>query len=148
MKERDRLNADFPVVIESSVAWGDMDAMGHVNNTVFFRYFESARIAYLERIGFLEEMKRSGIGPILASTSCNFRKPLVYPDTVWTGARADTIGEDRFVMRYRIVSESRQRVVADGEGLVVAYDYQNLKKAVLPDSVRGRIERMEQTIGP
>lgn len=147
MKERDRLDADFPVVIESRVAWGDMDAMGHVNNTVFFRYFESARIAYLECIGFLEEMKRSGIGPILASTSCNFKKPLVYPDTVWTGARADTIGEDRFVMRYRIVSRSLRRVAADGEGLIVAYDYQKLKRSPLPDSVRGRIERVEQTIG-
>ena len=51
------------MVIEIPVAWGEMDSMGHVNNIVYFRYFETARMNYLERIGFIEEMNRTGIGP-------------------------------------------------------------------------------------
>jgi acyl-CoA thioester hydrolase len=147
MPERDKLSAEFPVVVESPVVWGDMDAMGHVNNTVYFRYLESARIAYLDRVGFLEEMERSGVGPILAYTGCTFRKPLAYPDTIWIGARADTMSADRFVMRYRIVSLSIDRVVADGEGLIVAYDYREKRKAALPDTVRNNIASLEQMIG-
>src|SRR4051812_27249954 len=62
----DRLRA--MVTVEIPVAWGDMDAFGHVNNTVYFRWFESARIAYFEKIGLNERMKRDKKGPILART--------------------------------------------------------------------------------
>src|SRR5687767_1167703 len=54
------------VTVEIPVQWGDMDAFGHVNNTVYFRWFESARIAYFEKIGLNERMRRDRKGPILA----------------------------------------------------------------------------------
>jgi acyl-CoA thioester hydrolase len=143
MEALETLEREFPVVIELPVAWGEMDSMGHVNNIVYFRYFESARLAYFERVGFLSEMSRSGIGPILASTRCEFRRPLTYPDRVWVGAKAGDLGADRFIMRYRIVSESLERVAAEGDGLVVSYDYRALKKASLPEAVRSNIESLE-----
>ena len=58
----------YPVVITIPIAWGDMDAFQHVNNTVYFKHFESARISYFEKINFLEVMNKTGIGPILASS--------------------------------------------------------------------------------
>ena len=76
--------------------------MGHVNNIVYFRYFESARLAYFERVGFLDEMKRSGVGPILATTQCRFRKPLTYPDRIRVGATVKNLREDHFTMLYCI----------------------------------------------
>ena len=133
----------FPVTIEVPVAWGEMDAFGHVNNIVYFRYFESARIAYFERVGFTDEMERSGIGPILASTRCRFRKPLTYPDTIHVGASARNVEDDRFVMVYAIVSQTLGALVADGEGVVVAYDYRAGRKARLPDSVREALAALE-----
>lgn len=145
MSEKEGLDADFPVVIEIPVAWGDMDAMGHVNNTVYLRFFESARIAYFERVGFLEEMERSGVGPILASTHCRFRRPLTYPDRVWVGARARDMARDRFLMIYRVVSAARGEIAAEGDGLIVSYDYRQQRKAPLPDVVRGRIEALESS---
>jgi acyl-CoA thioester hydrolase len=81
---------DLPVTVIIPVAWGEMDFFRHVNNTVFFRYFESARIVYLDRIGFHEALAESGIGPILASTHARFRKPITYPDTVHVGADSAT----------------------------------------------------------
>mgnify|MGYP006284439147 FL=1 len=66
---------NYPVVIELPILWGHMDAFQHVNNIMFFRFFESARIAYFERIGFLDTMERTGIGPILASTRCKYISP-------------------------------------------------------------------------
>ncbi|MFQ6117581.1 MAG: acyl-CoA thioesterase [Candidatus Bipolaricaulia bacterium] len=139
----DKWLEDFPVVIELPVAWGEMDAFGHVNNIVYFRYFESARIAYFERIGFTEHMAQTGVGPILAATKCTFRKALTYPDTVSVGARITEVGEDRFTMLYRIVSQKLERVAAEGEGLIVSYDYRANRKAPLPAGVRGRIEALE-----
>ncbi len=139
MDEIGRLLAKFPVVIEIPVAWGEMDSMGHVNNIIYFRYFESARMIYLERIGFLEEKDRSGVGPILASTRCDFRKPLIFPDKISVGVRVDDIEADRFVTYYCLVSHKLGKVAAEGEGLVVCYDYENGRKAELPEPIRKAI---------
>ncbi len=134
---------DYPVVVEFPVAWGDMDAFAHVNNTVYFRWFEDARIAYFERSGVGEHMRQTRVGPILAKTWCRFRLPLKFPDTVRIGARVQDLGEDRFTMVYRVVSESLDAVAADGEGFIVMYDYQNQHKAPVPPDVRTAIEALE-----
>ncbi len=136
----------FPVVVSIPVQWGEMDYFRHVNNTVFFRYFESARIAYLDRIGFREEAAAEGRGPILASTHARFRRPLAYPDTVRVGARATEVGEDRFVMEYRLVSEAQGEVAAEGGGVLVSFDYAAGRKAPLPEGVRRAIERLEEGV--
>ena len=139
--------AGFPVVIEIPVAWGEMDAFQHVNNIVYFRYVESARIVYFERLGFIEIMEQTGIGPILAETRCRYRRPLTYPDTVSVGARVSEIGEDRFMMEYRIVSHKLEAIAAEGEGTLVSYNYREKRKAPIPDRVRRRIEEMEARAG-
>ena len=68
--------------LQIPVQWGDMDAFQHVNNTVYFRYFENARLEYFRRPGWFEFERATGIGPILASTQARFRRPLTYPDTI------------------------------------------------------------------
>jgi acyl-CoA thioester hydrolase len=128
----------FHVVISAPVAWGEMDAFAHVNNAVYFRWFESARIAYLDRIGFRGDA-HDGTGPILASTQCRFRRPLAYPDTVHVGARSVELGDDRFTMEYRLVSEALAEVAAEGGGVVVAYDYRSGRKVALPADVHAAI---------
>ncbi|HEV2799020.1 MAG TPA: thioesterase family protein [Pyrinomonadaceae bacterium] len=136
----------YPVVIELPVAWGEMDALRHVNNIVYFRYFESARMAYFTRLDIWNYMNETGIGPILASTSCQFKLPLTYPDTVSVGTRISALEPDRFVMRYVVVSHNHARVAAEGEGLVVSYDYRALRKAPLPEEIRRRIDELEQSV--
>jgi acyl-CoA thioester hydrolase len=139
----DELLAGFPVVIELPVFWGDMDYFRHVNNIVFFRYFESARIEYLERIGFREEGNDAGAGPILQSTHARFRRPLAWPDSVLVGARTVEVGADRFTQEYRLVSRAHGAVAAEGGGVLVAYDYAAMRKVPLPDRVRGAIHTLE-----
>lgn len=142
----DELQKNYPVIIQIPVAWGEMDAFGHVNNVVYFRYFESVRITYLDRIRGMEYMKETGIGPILASTQCRFRAPLTYPDTVSVGAHVHSVDTDRYTMDYCVVSHQFQKVVAEGSGLIVMFDYHQNKKASLPDLLRQRIEKVEQNI--
>ena len=133
----------FPVVIEAPVAWGEMDAFRHLNNTVYFRYFESARMAYFERLRLLEYMDATGIGPILASTSCKFKIPLTYPDTVSVGVRISEIGDDRFTMEYRVISHKHQKVAAEGVGVIVSFDYKKRQKTPIPDEIKQRINKLE-----
>jgi acyl-CoA thioester hydrolase len=135
--------ADFPVRVEIPVAWAEMDVFGHVNNAVFFRWFESARIEYLVRIGLADAGTGVVVGPILHSTHCRFRRPVVFPDRVVAGARVVEVREDRFVMEYRVVSRAQGETVADGGATVVAYDYRAGAKAPLPASVREAIRGLE-----
>ena len=132
-----------PVVIEIPVAWGEMDAMQHVNNIVYFRYVESVRMAYFERIGLLDLLLETGVGPILAWTSCRFRRPLTYPDTVSVGTRVTKIEEDRFTMHTVIVSHGQGQVAAESEGIVVIFNYRDQKKTPIPADVRRRIDELE-----
>ena len=135
----------YPVVIETPVAWGEMDSLRHVNNIVYFRYFESARMAYFDRVGFWAYMDETGVGPILASTRCQFILPLTYPDTVSVGARVSEIEDDRFTMSYAVASHNHARLAAVGEGLIVSYDYRALTKAPLPEEIKRRIRELEQS---
>jgi acyl-CoA thioester hydrolase len=137
------LLAWYPIAIELPVQWGELDAYGHVNNTVLFRYFESARMAYLDRCGFSELYDRERIGPILHSTECRFRCALYHPDSVLVGARTLQIDRDRFIMAYAVVSLTQDRIAADGRGTLVSFDYNTRTKTPLPDSVRTAIEALE-----
>lgn len=147
MKDATDFLQGYPVVVELEVAWGEMDFFRHVNNTVFFRYFESARIAYLERIGFAAVLEESGVGPILASTHCRFRVPLTYPDSILVGARATEVLVDRFTMEYRLVSRKLGAIAAEGGGVLVAYDYRAGSKIHLPPSVCCALEQVERPAG-
>lgn len=133
----------FPVRVEIPVAWGEMDAFGHVNNVVYFRYFESARIAYFAAVGYIDLMQATGVGPILAATECRFRLPLEYPDTVTVGARVTEIDEDAFLMHYVAVSRTHGRVAAEGSGRIVSYDYEQKCKAPLQTTLRDRLAQLE-----
>ncbi len=133
----------YPVKIEVPVAWGEMDAFGHVNNIVYFRYFESARIAYFDRIDYMAVMQKTGAGPILAASSCTFKYALSYPDTVTAAARVSNLQDDRFTMEYLVVSQGAERVAAVGQGEIVSYDYQRKCKTSLPVEIRQRVEVLE-----
>ncbi len=143
MKE---LLSQCPVVIEIPVAWGEMDAFQHVNNIVYFRYFESARIAYFDRLDAINLMNQTGIGPILGSVQCRFKFPLTYPDTVFVGTRITKIQADRFTMEYYVYSHKADRLAAQGEGVIVSFNYRENKKAPLPDVLKERIMALEGTV--
>jgi acyl-CoA thioester hydrolase len=133
---------DFNIKVDIPIAWGDMDAFKHVNNTKFFKYFETARIKYFEEAGFIETIKKNSIGPILASISAKFIKPLFYPDTVTVGTRVTSVEPTHFIMDYIIVSKSKE-IAALGESKMVAYDYKSSKRTTLPDIVRNKIREID-----
>lgn len=138
----------YPVHLEIPVAWGEMDAFAHLNNAVYFRYFESARMAYFERMGILAPGGvPAKVGPILASTSCRFKAPITYPDTVTVGASICEVGEDRFTMRYLVHSHTLGRLAAAGDGVIVSFDYEQGRKVPLPDDWGEKIAAIEGEVG-
>ena len=123
----------YPVCYELDVIWGDMDAFGHVNNTKYFRYFETARILYFEKCGISTKEFDDQIGPILSFTNCKFIRPLYYPDKILTGVRVKSLGEDRFRMEHAVFSQTHKSLAAIGTGDIVCFDYKHKKKAPIPE---------------
>lgn len=134
---------EFPVSLPIEVAWGDMDAFGHVNNTVFFRYFESTRIAYMRAIEAMGESQSDGFLPVVASARCDFLAPVVFPDTVVGKTRISRLGNSSFSMEYELASHAQGKLVARGEATVVNIDPASGKSRPLPSTLRSRIQTLE-----
>ena len=139
------LLAEFPVTISLPIQWGDMDAFGHVNNTVPLRWFESARIAYLEQVGLSEMMSGEGIGPILAAIHCNYRRQVEYPDTVRIGARVGKVGRSSFTMEHAALSEAGKWICVEGTSTIVVFDYNTQRPVRVPDAIREAVAELEGT---
>jgi acyl-CoA thioester hydrolase len=135
--------AGFPTVIVLPVQWGDQDAFQHVNNTVYLRWCESARIAYLDQIGLSELMEREQVGPILAAITCNYRRPVTHPDTIRCGARITRLGRSSLTMEHVIYSEAQEAAAADAQSTLVVFDYKGQASRPIPDDIRRAIEQIE-----
>jgi len=134
------------VVVEQAIAWGDMDSCRHVNNVVYFRYFENARLEYFRRLDLFRYEDETGVGPIISTTQARYRRPLTYPDTILIGARLVNLEEDRFTLEHRLISELLEDVAATGEVTVVTYLYKEQRKTTIPDELRRRIDTLEATV--
>jgi acyl-CoA thioester hydrolase len=132
----------WPLQIPIVVAWGDMDALGHVNNTRFLRWFEDARFEVFQRIGSRELGPRTGRGPILARVECIFRSPVQHPDTVTSMIRTSDIGTDRYTLEHRLESQQQGKVVALGTSRIVEIDYRTGEKVALSDEVLAKLAKL------
>ncbi len=133
----------FPVIISFPILWGDQDALGHVNNIMYLRWAETARIEYLSRTGVWHGQASVSTGPILAAISCEYRLPLTFPDTVYVGTRITELGNSSFKMAHRIVSGNHATVAADLDSTLVWLDYSTGRPLALPAAVREAIEKLE-----
>ena len=128
MRTLKEFNQAFPVQVNLPVQWGDMDAFGHVNNTVYFKYFETARLAYFNAVNVMEDMQADQLGPILAETSAQFKRALVFPDQITAGANVVENQEFGFLMQYGVYSQQQKTITTLGTGRIVMVDYNTGKK--------------------
>ena len=135
------LEERYPIVLSQDVIWGDMDAFEHVNNTVYFRYFEDARMEFFNRFGINEYKAKHNIGPILAATNCDFKLPLTFPDRVQIGASYTILSPKKIRMEYVVFSERLCGMAAEGEGLLVYYDYSQGQSCEIPAEILDRLEK-------
>ncbi len=143
MSESHPLLADFPVVITIPVLWGDEDAFGHVNNLIYLRWCETARVEYLRRIEMFPPLPPTGTGPILASIKCDYKMPVTYPDTVDVGARVTRIGTSSFRMEHRVLSRNLEKLVAEVDSTMVVLDYGSGEPVPVPQETRRIIGKLE-----
>jgi len=129
--------------IPVQVQWGDQDAFGHVNNVVYFRWFESARIEYFRHADLGHTMSNQGIGPILASIKCDFKRQLTYPDTLQVTASIASIGRTSLKMTHLLFSQAHSAIAAEGDSVIVMFDYTTQRPVLVPDEIRAKIDAIE-----
>ena len=120
------------------IRWGDMDAMGHVNNTSYFRYMETIRIDWMRSIEALPQPK--GHGPVIVNAFCNFHRSFTYPGTVRLRMYASDPGRSSFETWTELELDGEPGVLyATGGATTVWTDSPAQKSAPLPDEMRQRV---------
>ncbi|TAK82393.1 MAG: acyl-CoA thioesterase [Betaproteobacteria bacterium] len=120
-----------------AIRWGDMDAMGHVNNTVYFRYMEQARISWFDTL-VPEDEAWSRTGLVIANASCNFKKPINYPGIVEVRVLAGPPGGSSVATYYELLIGDM--LCADGAATVVFIDMQKQKPVRIPERIRSLLQ--------
>ncbi len=121
------------------IRWGDMDAMGHVNNTIYFRYFETVRIEWFDRIGCKPDPK--GQGPVIVNAFCNFIRQLEYPGEVLARHYVANAGRTSFDTYMTLERTDQPGVIyTEGGAKTVWVDFPKQKSAPLPDWIRALVD--------
>ncbi|SAK62231.1 thioesterase superfamily protein [Caballeronia catudaia] len=134
-------NTFHPVFdLSMPIRWGDMDAFGHVNNTVYFRYMEQVRISWFEHIG-IAGGNGEGQGPVIVNASMEFLKQLHYPGDVIGRMSVGKPGRSSFDTRFELCrADDRATPYARGAAKIVWIDYAAGKSVPIPDLLRRIIE--------
>ena len=131
--------SDYPIIHIQPVAWGDMDAFGHVNNVLYYRYMESARIRYMDELNIFQH----DVYTVVASNQCKYIRPVFYPDQLKIGARVEEMRNSALRMSYLLWSEQQQTIVALGEAVMVCVDKENMLKLPIPEIIRQKVTKIE-----
>lgn len=126
----------WPFLFPLDVRWGDMDALGHVNNSIFFRYLESARIAWYDSIDVPAWRAKPTDGPGLVATELAFRRQLKYPAKIVVEVRTSRMSARSFSLDFRVVDAIDGTVYAEGSSTNVWVDYAAEKALPLPEPLR------------
>ena len=124
------------------IRWGDMDAMGHVNNIVYFRYMEQARISWFEHlVPGAEAWKSTGI--VIANASCNYKRAIAYPGVVEVRLYVGAPGGASVPTSYELRVDADPVPYADGAATVVFIDMRTQKSKRIPEAIRARLVQAE-----
>ena len=141
MDKMNQQQKNYYHVFSIPVKWGEMDAFLHVNNTVFLRYLEDARIALFTDMGLMGQLESAMQAPIVASITCDYIAPLTYPDTIAVGTNLTQTGPKKFIIEQAIVSQKSNKITAKAKTLCVYYDYQQLVSCAIPSHVSELIQQ-------
>jgi acyl-CoA thioester hydrolase len=126
------------------IRWGDQDAFGHVNNTVYFRYMEQARVEWLELLGFdLHQIQDEA--PVIVNTSCTFLVPMVYPGMVECRMFIGELGRSSIPTYYELRIAGRDTLYAEGAAKMVWMNPASGKSMPLPAKVRACVNSVLET---
>lgn len=134
---------NYPVKLELRLDWSEMDLFGHINNVSYFKFIQASRVNYWETIGLTNLHNDMQTGPMLAATSCQFKKPLFYPGRITVEAGMREIRNTSFILQHRILNEQGE-LAAEAEDVIVMFNFQANEKVTFPEELLRKVEALEQ----
>lgn len=133
---------EYSTRMELRIDWSEIDSLGHINNLAIMKYVQTARVNYLEGVGMLQAQAETGMGPVMASTSCQFKRQLFYPGNVLVCSTVDHLKNTSFQMRHAVFNDARE-LIAEAHDVIVMFDFRRNVKHPIPEIYRERIEALE-----
>lgn len=133
----------FHIHLKLRIDWSEMDYFKHVNNVSFFKYIQSSRVHYWDQIGLNQSHEETNIGPILASSKCDFKRPLFYPGHVTIWSRVNYIKNTSFGICHKLLNDKHE-LVAEAQDVIVLYDFNKNEKTQFPKALKNKIEHLEK----
>ena len=138
--------SDFRFYHPIEVRYGDLDPQGHVNNAKHLTYFEQARIAYWTKLGiFARGQSFMELGVILADAHITYLEPIHHGQNLKVGVHVSRLGNKSMRWEQNVVDSDSGKVLAKGEIVMVAYDYETQKTIPIPQEWREKINEFEGT---
>ncbi len=134
---------DYPIVLRLPIQWGDLDAYGHVNHVVYFKWFEAARAVYASRVGVAILSSENGVGAILAGITWKFHRQRGYPGDVLCGVRVTRISIGSVTVQCHVADAQTGVPLGDGSCDAVLFDFAANEPVPVPEGIRAAIEKLE-----
>lgn len=132
--------SDYAAKLELRIDWSEIDRFGHVNNLAIMKYVQAARVNFLESVGLMQSQADKKIGPILASTSCQFRKVLFYPGCVTVFSKVEFVKNTSFQLCH-LIYDDQHEIAAEAQDIIVCFDFGCNSKLEIPDELRLKLEQ-------
>ncbi|RPH72984.1 MAG: acyl-CoA thioesterase [Myxococcaceae bacterium] len=133
--------AGWTTEVTLDVAWGEMDALGHVNNVRYIAWAETARIRFFEQFG-MSTHPGDPVGPILARIENDYLQQVEYPARITVGIRPEKVGNTSLTLEHAIwTAGAPERVVARGRAVVVMINYATQEKVRVPEAIRALLSQ-------
>jgi acyl-CoA thioester hydrolase len=138
------ITENYPYYHPITVRFADLDPQGHVNNSVYLTYLESARLGFYEQVGIWHPNRTMQTGMVVAHTSIDFIAPILFGQSVRVGLRLEKIGTKSFTFTFLIETTPDQIALARGTCVIVAFDPEINKSIPLPDKWRKKLENFSK----
>ena len=126
---------ELTTILTIPIDWAELDLFGHVNNVMFFKYMQASRLHFCEKIGLTSLNEKGKLSFMVASSRCDFKKPLYYPGKVTINTKAMWSKNTSFCQIHELLDDN-QSVCSIGEDVLVLFDYTKNEKVVIAEELR------------
>lgn len=135
--------SDFAHFLSENTRWGDSDAMGHINNVLYARYYESARTSYFGDLLDMSFVNKMPTGVILADMKIAYLQQLHHPAEMQIGARVSRLGNSSMQFEAAVFVEGNDQAISTSRATLVWFDYGQNKTLKIPEDIREKINEYE-----
>ncbi|MBL7932602.1 MAG: acyl-CoA thioesterase [Bacteroidia bacterium] len=136
------MNSEYKTSLEIRIDWADLDLFGHVNNVAFFKYVQAARVDYCESIGLTSLNEPGKNSFMVASSQCQFKKPILFPGSVRVLTKVEWIKNTSLQLAYKLLNQNNE-LVAEATDVIVVFDHHTKQKVQIDDQLKSIIEKTE-----